>query len=119
MNMVQNETGNRSAHNRCNWGGHNQKRKGSCLFPSGKPIRQIQNDSREIPCFSYTKKEPHNVQLVDGVHDATECRYYAPGNQDAGNPDASPEFMQQQIARDFKDKVAKIENPKHQSELLA
>jgi hypothetical protein len=35
------------------------------------------------------------------------------------NPDPSSDFVQQQIAGDFKDEVAEKENPKDQSVLLA
>src|SRR6266480_7927037 len=43
----------------------------------------------------------------------------SPGNQNACNPDAGADPMQQQIARNFKEEVAEKENPGEQTELLA
>ena len=63
MNVVQNEARNRSPHNRRNR--RNEKGEAPCLFSSRQPICQIQDDSREVSCFSEAEKKSHNVQLVD------------------------------------------------------
>src|SRR6266568_6211345 len=56
---------------------------------------------------------------MHGVHEAGQRGQNSPGYQDAGNPDASPNLVQQQIAGNFKEEIAKKENPYQQSELLA
>src|SRR6267143_3535812 len=56
---------------------------------------------------------------MDSVHEAGQHRHNSPANQYSGDPDARADFVQQQIAGDFKDGVAEKENPKEQSVLLA
>jgi hypothetical protein len=53
------------------------------------------------------------------VHEACQHGHNSPGNQDARNPDACPDSVEQQIAWDFKEEVAEKENPSDKSELLA
>src|SRR6266481_2274576 len=43
----------------------------------------------------------------------------SPSNQNACNPDAGADFVQQQVARNSKEEVAEKENPGEQTELLA
>ena len=54
-----------------------------------------------------------------GRDEAGQRRYNSPANQYSSDPDPRSDFMQEQIAGDFKDEVAEKENPEDQSELLA
>ena len=56
---------------------------------------------------------------MDSVHEAGQHRHNSPAKQYSGDPDPRSDLVQQQIAGDFKDRVAEKENPKDQSELLA
>src|SRR6516162_9092734 len=56
---------------------------------------------------------------MDSVDKPSQCGHNPPGNQDTGNPDASSDFVQQQITGDLKEEVAEKENSEDQSILLA
>src|ERR1700740_3356195 len=56
---------------------------------------------------------------MDSVHEAGQHRHNSPANQDSSDPDACSDFVQEQVAGDFKEEVAKKENPEDQSVLLA
>src|SRR6266446_5259136 len=53
------------------------------------------------------------------VDKAGQHRHSSPGNQNASNPDAGADFVQQQVARNSKEQVAEKEDPGEQTELLA
>ena len=59
----------------------------------------------------------HDREAV--LREAGQHRHNSPANQYSGDPDPRSDLVQQQIARDFKEEVAKKENPEEQSELLA
>src|SRR5207244_3590979 len=61
MHMIQDETGNRSAQDRSDGYADHEERKGTRLFALGKPVREVQNDSREIPGFSQPQHKARNV----------------------------------------------------------
>src|SRR5438876_8276208 len=54
-----------------------------------------------------------------GVRESSEGGHCPPGNQNACNPDTGADFVQQQVARNSKEQVAKKEDPSEQTELLA
>jgi hypothetical protein len=53
------------------------------------------------------------------MRETSQSSYGAPDDQDARNPDAGADSVQQQITRDLEQEVAKKENTADQSELLA
>src|SRR5881392_1200841 len=53
------------------------------------------------------------------VDKASQHGHESPGNQNACNPDAAAELVQEQVAGDFKKEIAQKENPGDQTELLA
>ena len=117
--MIQEEARNRRPQDRHRRVGRQEQCERPRLLALGKPTGQIQDDSREITCFSQPQKKAQNVQLMDSVHEAGQRRYNSPANQYSSDPDPRSDFMQEQIAGDFKDEVAEKENPEDQSELLA
>ena len=117
--MIQDETRNRSAQDRSDGYADHEERKGTRLFALGKPVREVQNDSREIPGFSQPQHKARNVKLLHRMDEARQHSHKSPSKQDSGDPDARSDLVQQQIAGDFKKEVAKKENPENESELLA
>src|SRR5438093_2445059 len=117
--MIQDETGNRSAQDRSDGYANHEERKGTRLFALGKPVREVQNESREIAGFSQPQHKARNVKLLHRMDEARQHGHKSPSKQDSGDPDARSDLVQQQIAGDFKKEVAKEENPENESELLA
>ena len=56
---------------------------------------------------------------MGGTHKPGKRRHKSPANQYPCNPYARSDLVQQQIAGDFENEVAEIEDPKDQSKLLA
>src|SRR5712692_8241973 len=119
MCVVQNHTGKRSAQDTGNrQSGH---KKSDCVrsLLLTKPIGQIQNDSRKKPSFGYSEQKTNDVKLSDALHETGGHSHNAPAEQNAGDPDACSDLMQQEIARNFKDDIADEENPGYEPKLLA
>jgi hypothetical protein len=82
-----------------------------------KPIGQIQNDSRKKRSFGYSEQKTNDVKLSDALHETGGHSHNAPTEQNSGDPDARPDLMQQEIARNFKDDIADEENPGYEPKL--
>jgi hypothetical protein len=54
---------------------------------------------------------------MDGMHEPCEARQNSPRNQNARNPDACANLLQEQNARNFEDKVAKKEDAGRRSRI--
>ena len=119
MRVVQDNTRNWSAQDTGNrQSGHKKSdRVRSLLFT--KPIGQVQDDSREKPSFGHSKQKTNDVKLSDALHETGGHCHNAPAEQNAGDPDARPDLVQQEIAGNFKEDIADEENPGYEPELLA
>src|SRR5580704_14356655 len=119
VQVIQDETRNRSSQNRANWVSRHQERNRPGLLALGKPVGQVQSNPGEIARLRQPQKKPHDVQLMHRVHEARQHRQHSPGNQDSGDPNPRSNLVQQQIAGNFEEEVAEKENPEDQSVLLA
>src|SRR5262249_35845390 len=84
-----------------------------------KPEGQIQQDSGKVTRFGHPKQKAHYVELVHGPHKGGQGSHNPPHNQDSSNPEASPNFVQDQVARNLEKGIADKEHPNHESKLLA
>ena len=82
MRMIQDETRKRRCQDRHNRVGRLDQRNRPRSFLLGEPVRQIQDDSREITCLGQAKKKACNVQLMDSVDEAGQRGHNPPTNQD-------------------------------------
>jgi hypothetical protein len=72
----------------------------------------------EYPVSASPSKTRH-IQLMRRVNQAGQHSYSSPGNQNAGDPNASSELVKHEIAGYLEEEIAKKENSNQQSELLA
>jgi hypothetical protein len=88
-------------------------------FSLAEPVRQIQNDSGGVPSLPQPQQKTRHIQLMHRVNQAGQHSYSSPGNQNAGDPNASSELVKHEIAGYLEEEIAKKENSNQQSELLA
>jgi len=119
MDVIQNHARDRSANYAGYWGGTVEKCNCTSQLPLGKPVRQVKIHSGDKTSLSDPKQESRKIQMGSCVHEASQNRHNSPTDQYPGNPDASAELVQQEIARYLKYEIAPEEYARHQPELLA
>src|SRR5450631_3746548 len=119
MHSIQNEAGKRSAENAGERQTGKEQRDGLSLFALAKPVGEIEDDAGKVAGFREAEQKTQDVQLGDAVNEAGEKRQAAPSDDDAGEPDASTELMEQQVAGNLENEISEEENSGEKAELLA
>src|ERR1700750_999345 len=88
-------------------------------FSLAEPVPKIQKDSGGVPSLRQPQQKTRHIQLMHRVNQAGQHSYSSPGNQNAGDPNASSELVKHEIAGYLEEEIAKKENSNQQSELLA
>src|SRR5262245_28726111 len=119
MHMVQDEAGDRSSENIGDgYGGHEQGN-GLSLFPALKPISQVQQNAGVVTGFSQSEQETRDIELVHGLHKASESCDRSPNDKNARDPDAGANPVQDQVAGNLEDRVANKKDADKKPKLLA
>jgi len=82
-----------------------------------KPVTEVQDDSGEVAGFGYSQQKTNQVELMQFVNQASATRQHSPPQQNAGDPDARADLMEQQIAGNFQDDIAQEENARREAKL--
>src|SRR5438552_3154580 len=83
-------------------------RLGSVLV--AEPVGQIDDHSRQEPCFGGAHQETHPIELSRRVNESHQHGYDSPGNHDASDPAPGTPSLYDQCARNFQQEVPKKEN---------
>ena len=71
------------------------------------------------PCLGSTQQEPRNIELGDAMYGSGKHGHKAPGDEDAGNPNTRANLVEEKIAGDLEDEIAKKEYSDDQPKLRA
>src|ERR1022692_5103925 len=80
-----------------------------------KPVRQVQDHTREKPCFRDAKTETNGVELPWVSHQGRAGRDNPPGDQDSANPNPRAYYVKNDVTRNLKQKVSQEKNAGTQS----
>src|SRR6202040_3955236 len=95
VDVVQDVARQGRSHDTGYWQPQEKQRNRTRLFPLGKPIGQVQIDSRNVTRLGQTEQKSRPVQLVNVVHEASQCRNDTPADQNAADPDSCADLVQQ------------------------
>ena len=70
-----------------------------------EPVGQIQDDTREKACLGYPKKKTENVEGGGVVAEGHQGGDDSPADHDAGDPESGSRAVENEVGRDFKNKV--------------
>jgi len=70
-----------------------------------EPVGQVQDDAREKARLGYTKKKTENVEGGGVVAEGHQGGDDSPADHDAGDPESGSRTVQNEVGRDFKNKV--------------
>src|ERR1700676_3672887 len=87
------------------------------LLALAEPIREAQNDTGEETGFCTPEQESGNIQLRHSAYSPGENRDYAPRDQDALNPDARTDPVEEDVAGDLENEVTPKEYSDQQPKL--
>ena len=76
-----------------------------------KPVGEVEDHAREEPGLGNPEEQPQGVEARFAPHEHHRGGHDPPGDHDPRDPDARPEPVQQQVARDLEDGVAQEEDP--------
>src|SRR5215469_1375535 len=119
MCMIENKTRNWSAQNAGERHADQYEGNGLRLFALAEPITQIENDAGEKSCFGEAQRKAGGIELMGGLHKASQRCNDAPCNENACDPDARADAVEDEVAGDFKQEVAPKENSSRKSKMLA
>lgn len=118
VDVVEDQAGKRRADDAGDGHAEEENSEGASLFAFGEPVSEIEADAGKVAGFGEAEEKARGVELVDVLDQAVESGERAPGNEDAGDPDAGAEFVEEEIAGDFENTVADEEYSSEQAELL-
>lgn len=118
VDVVEDQAGERRTNHAGDRHAEKKNREGASLFALGEPVSEVETDAGKVAGFGEAEKKARGVELVNILNEAVEGGERAPGNEDAGDPDAGAEFVQEEIAGNFEQRVADKENSGEQAELL-
>src|SRR5271169_2719384 len=84
-----------------------------------EPVGEVQDNSRKISGFGQAQQESHDIELVHVLHKTRQSSDKPPTEQDAGDPNASADLVQQVVAGYFEKEIAEEEDAAQKAELLA
>ena len=70
-----------------------------------EPVGQVQDDAREKARLGYTKKKTENVEGGGVVAEGHQGGDDSPADHDAGDPESGSRAVENEVGRDFKNKV--------------
>ena len=70
-----------------------------------EPVGQIQDDAREKARLGYPKKETKNVEGGGVVAEGHQGGDDSPADHDTGDPESGSRAVENEVGRDFKNKV--------------
>ena len=80
-------------------------------FDTGQPAGEIVNHPREEAGFGHAQQEAQDVEVGFVLDKGHQRRGDAPGEHDAGQPDACADFLQKHVGRHFEQRVADEKQP--------
>jgi len=72
------------------------------LFALSKPVRQVQKDAGEKTRFGNAEEKTGHVQLTCVMHKTRQHSHDTPADQNASDPGAGADPVQQHVAGNFK-----------------
>jgi len=118
VNVIEDESGQRCAKDAGERQAGQKESDGLRLFALAEPVGEIEDDSGEVAGFGESQEKTKDVELGNILDEASEGGENSPGDDDARQPDARPEFVQQQIAGNFEEKVSNEKDAGKKPELL-
>lgn len=70
-----------------------------------EPVGQVQDDAREKARLGYTKKKTENVEGGGVVAEGHQGGDDSPADHDAGDPESCSRAVENEVGRDFENKV--------------
>src|SRR5208283_5258644 len=83
-----------------------------------EPVGEVEDHSGEESRLGDAQQEAHDVQVRNGVGKCGGSGDNAPGDQDAANPDAGADLVQEDVTANLEEKVADEEDAGQQAKLL-
>jgi hypothetical protein len=77
---------------------------------AGKPIREIEHDTREEPGFGNAKQESHNSKTRRASDHRRQASEYAPCDQDASDPQPCADLFHGDVAGHLEQEISPIES---------
>lgn len=118
MDVIENEARQGSTKDAGEGQASQEERDGLSLFALAKPVGEVEDDSGEVASFGESEEKAKDIELGNVLDEAGESGEDSPGHDDACEPNASAEFVQQQVAGNFEQKVANEKDSGEQAELL-
>ena len=78
---------------------------------AGQPAGEVINHPRKKPGLGHTEQEAQDIKVGFVLDKGHQRGRDAPGEHDAGQPDARADFLQQHIGRHFKECIANKKQP--------
>jgi hypothetical protein len=86
--------------------GHHEQRTGARPIRCGNPVRQVKDDAGEEPGLGDAKEHASGIKRPDVPDEDHRHRHEAPPDQNPGDPSPGADAFEDQVARDFEQKVA-------------
>src|SRR5215831_5936944 len=107
---AQDPTGEGRANQRRDRHGHHEHADDAGANFGGKPIGQIENDSRKEAGLGDAENESQCIETGVVPDERMADRQNAPGDHDARDPDARADFLQNEVAGHFEKEIAEEED---------
>ena len=110
--------GNRRPQKTGNGNGHREHSHDSSPVFSRKPVGEIENHAGEKTRLGGAKQQSHGVKRPRPDDKCRSRREKSPGDHDPGNPEPRADFLEQQVAGNFKQEIGNEKNSAAEAEHL-